>query len=394
MRVPARLRSPLARVGETLMAAAALVAAIDAALRVGATHPNNWPLYGAAVVGGVGFISTLFGISLQPRSVIEAGGTAQTPIHSTVESETEPSPIDGDGLSLHPSLRFPEILMRGPTSWLLDVDPERPELTLRVLVALPGVLPLMGGGGPEQVTQLRGEVRERLIKEALDASHLTSWLSALGDTWHWTDTPTWQVHGNSNVELTELRFVPEWPIQRLRRPFYARCGVATGQHVGPNTVHEPAIQIAFDLMINVLELDADRQPGSVRHQTTPPPAPAALGLEELASYLGHLWLTTDLAPGLARALLPGAEPRRGEAAVWVVAQQQLGRVVDLQQFERLPESTDASTGQAATAWPLPDSSASSPVASLIADLLGDMLERSGYRRLTPLIDKLKSGGWV
>jgi hypothetical protein len=262
-------------------------------------------------------------------------------------------------------------------------------LTLRVLIALPGVLPLMGGGGPEQITQLRGEARENLIRGVLDGSQLTRWLTEQRETWHWTDEPSWQVHGNSNVELTELRFLPQWLVNRPRRPFYARCGVVTGQHVRPNMESEPAVQIACDLMINVLELDVDRQPGSIRHQTTPPPAPAALDVEELAAYLGNLWLITDLAPQLAQALLPGDKQLHGEAAMWMVVQQQLGRVINLQQLERLPESTDVSTGQSATPWPLPERSSSSAVASLIADLLGDMLERSGYRRLTPLLDKLK-----
>jgi len=366
------------------MAAAALAAVIDAALRVGESHPNNWPLYGAAIAGGIGFVLTLFGIFLQPGSGSEAGATAQT-----ATTSFDSSTSDTAELSVHASLRFPEILIRGPTSWLLDVGPERPELTLRVLIALPGVLPLMGGGGPEQITQLRGEARENLIRGVLGGSQLTRWLTEQRETWHWTDEPSWQVHGNSNVELTELRFLPQWSVNRPRRPFYARCGVVTGQHVRPNMECELAIQIACDLMINVLELDADRQPGSIRYQTTPPPAPAALDVEELAAYLGKLWLITDLAPQLAQALLPGDKQLHGEAAMWMVVQQQLGRVINLQQLERLPESTDVSTGQSATPWPLPESSSSSAVASLIADLLGDMLERSGYRRLTPLLDKLK-----
>ena len=58
---------------------------------------------------------------------------------------------------------------------------------------------------------------------------------------------------------------------------------------------------------------------------------------------------------------------------------------------RLPESTDAPDGHKATPWPLRQDHETEEAGydELIADLLADLLERSGYRQFGTLIDGVR-----
>ena len=70
-----------------------------------------------------------------------------------------------------------------PGSWLIPPDDEA-EVTFRLAVAMPNVLPLGGSGSTQLITQLRGQRREELLVELLDASSITKWLRSLESIWH------------------------------------------------------------------------------------------------------------------------------------------------------------------------------------------------------------------
>jgi hypothetical protein len=155
---------------------------------------------------------------------------------------------------------------------------------------------------------------------------------------------------------------------------------------------DPAIQIACDLALNLLELDSERRQGPIRHMTTPAPIPAALSLTEVAEFLLHLWPITDVAAGLAPELLPPGNYGHGQVAAWIqVRNVQLERVIDLRSLKRLPESSDAPDGSTAGLWPLVTAKGHSDPRDLIADMLLDLMERSGYRHLDDLLSGFRDG---
>ena len=89
-------------------------------------------------------------------------------------------------------------------------------------------------------------------------------------------------------------------------------------------------------MINLLELDAERRPSSIRHATTPPPAPASLSLEEVATYLAELMDVIRLARLMAAELIPDGQRESGYIGAWIeVSGVQLERVVNLSNVSRL-----------------------------------------------------------
>jgi hypothetical protein len=147
-------------------------------------------------------------------------------------------------------------------------------------------------------------------------------------------------------------------------------------------------------MFNVLELEADRTPSSIRHQTTPEPAPAALSLEQLASTFFSIWPVTDLVHDLADSLKLRGEHDTGDFALWldVSGGQSLGRILDLRRFTRLPGSAGVSAGQIPGRWPLVGSNADPQkgLRDLVADMLLDTLERAGYRHAAPALDEVRS----
>lgn len=107
--LPAPLRTPLAKVGETFMAAAGLLAVIDAAFRVGEAHPNDWPLYVAAGVGSVGCVLTFFGITLHPAA------TRDEPLAPPAPSSAPTSTTAHPATQVRATREVP-LLYCGPTS--------------------------------------------------------------------------------------------------------------------------------------------------------------------------------------------------------------------------------------------------------------------------------------
>jgi hypothetical protein len=100
----------------------------------------------------------------------------------------------------------------------------------------------------------------------------------------------------------------------LKAPLIARCSVLTGWCMDSTRQFRPAIRLALDLMFNILELGEDRKPSPIRHATTPPPAPAALALDEIAEYLLHLFSAAELARQAAARLLETIDDHSGRSA--------------------------------------------------------------------------------
>ena len=241
-----------------------------------------------------------------------------------------------------------------------------------------------------------GEARERVIEQALNLSPLTTWLIAQREVWHWDEGELlWGAYGSGYPEYTEYRFLPLWSsLAGDRVPFQARAAVATGWHTtGQDGVgSDPAIQIACDLTLNILELDSERRRAPIPNTTTPSPVPAALKPTEVVEFLVNLWPITDVAATLAPSLLPRGDYGHGQVAAWIqVRNVQLERVVDLSSLRRLPESSDAPDGSTAALWPMTIEKGGGEPRDMIADMLVDMVERSGYRQLGGLKDDLHGG---
>jgi hypothetical protein len=402
------MRTPLAKVGESLTAAGVLIVAIDAAVRAGKQYPALWPLVVGGTVGGIGVACALFAAIRGDLDERACGGvraandrrTEESPQALLDDEDVELEQPDGviatvaKSLALYAPLGSPEILMRGPTNWLLGVGSDQPEVTLRVLAAVPRVLPLMPARVNGAVSPVKGEARERVVREMLESSPLSVWLHEQCHIWHWDGEPRWEVHGNSNDDLTEVRFVPTWPTDERRLPFLARFALVTGSRGRDKEGNAvaPALQAACDVMINVLELDGNRKRSSIRHQTTTPPAPGALQLEEVVGVLRRLWAVTRIANDLAMELVPAAEHGHGEAAMWLLVQgQQLGRVIDLRRFPRLPDASDSGNGQYAANWSVTDPQFEHELAGeMAAEVLNDILFRSGYRDIAPFVESVRS----
>jgi hypothetical protein len=176
------------------------------------------------------------------------------------------------------------IFRLGPGSWLITPG-EDPEISVRLAVALPNVMPMGGSGSTQLITTLRGQRREEFLAGILDASAVTAWLRSLRPIWHWPEDVDWTpVGGSGSPEFTELWFAP-FGLDARRPPLMARSAFATGVSDDVNVTAAPSIQSAIDVMLNVQELEADRRAGSIRHATDTPPAPAALTLGELAQGL-------------------------------------------------------------------------------------------------------------
>jgi hypothetical protein len=244
----------------------------------------------------------------------------------------------------------------------------------------------------EIAAQLRGEAREDLLIAALEGSPLTGWLQGQQPTWHWENTPRWEIVGSGSVEFTQAVFQPDWADQQ-RPSFIARCGLATGfaEVDAYGHGHSGAVQLGVDLMLNLVDLDSDRRPDPVDHRSDPAPAPAALSLDEVAEILLQLLHVPCLAITLANQLLPAGEYDSGEVGAWVsINGVQLERVLDFRGFRRLQDSYDVPDHPQISAWPFPDAPGHpDPSGNFVADLLEGMLERCGYRGVGQRFDGLR-----
>jgi Fic family protein len=279
-----------------------------------------------------------------------------------------------------------------PGVWLVSPG-EEPEITLRLAVAMPTVLPLGGSGSMQVVTRLRGQRREELLIELLDTSSITTWLRSLQSIWHWSEDVDWTPTGSGSPEFTELWFAP-FGLDDRRPSFMARCGFATGAVEDDTTTAVPSIEAAVDVMFNIRELGADRRRDAVRHASDEPPAPSALSLVEVADAIVHLFEFVSVTTLAAEHLLPRPQPETARVGAWVSVSGGLAdRVIDLRTFRRVPRSTGIS--QAAAAFRLELGGQSNPskddIVGFVADLLYEGLEQGGYRDLDEVMDAIRQG---
>jgi hypothetical protein len=230
-----------------------------------------------------------------------------------------------------------ELRARGPA----DVEPEtlaidqlRPmgwasgaqaEMVIRVAVALPSVVSVPSNAS-ETVSLPIGQHEQHLLS-VLDSSSITQWLRTKKEVWHWDDAQ-WATTGLGGWSFTECVFIPSYPQDAV--PFSARCVVQTGVcSTAAEEGLQPAVQLAFDLSFNVLELDGDRRPSRTRHATTPPPAPGALTVDELADALHASLRLTEVATAIGTSLV-GPHSATGEVGMWLnLRSVSAERVVDL-----------------------------------------------------------------
>ena len=279
-----------------------------------------------------------------------------------------------------------------PGSWLVSSG-EEPEITLRLAVAMPTVLPLGGSGSMQLMTRLRGQRREELLIELLDASPITTWLRSLQSMWHWREDVDWTPTGSGSPEFTELWFAP-FGLENRRPSFMARCGFATGAVEDDKTTAVPSIEAAVDVMLNIRELGANRQPDGIRHATDEQPAPGALSLVEIADAIGHLFEFVAVTTSAAQNLLPQPQPKTARVGAWVSVSGGLAdRVIDLRMFRRVPRSTGMSQAAAAFRLELGGQSSLSEddIQAFVANLLYEGLERGGYRDLDEVMEEIRRG---
>ncbi len=214
------------------------------------------------------------------------------------------------------------------------------------------------------------------------------------DEWHWDEVdPKWEVRGSGNPELTELVIAPHWQ-GALKQPLVARCGVLTGWLALPSGEFRPAIRMALDLLLSILELDTSRRPSSIRHAATPPPAPGALSLDELAEFMLNLFAAPALAVQSAGALLETGGSATGEVGAWIaLSGVELERIVDLRGVRRVANAVGVGDHNRVEAWPLPETlERGIAIGNFVADFMDELLERGGYRDVKDRFDQVRTLG--
>lgn len=303
---------------------------------------------------------------------------------SSVRVVDEQSQLGGEGLKRRLPYSDP-IYRLAPGSWLAPPG-EEPDLTLRVAIALPGVLPIGGSGSTQIVTKLRGQRREELLVDLLNASPLTPWLRSFSAKWHWADHPDWLPLGSGSPEFTEIWFAP-FGIDNRRPPLMARCGFATGAVDDDLATSAPSLQSAIDLLFNLRSTSADAIQPSTRHELSA----SALSVTEVADGLVHLLDFVDVAALAAKALLNPPTSTTARVGAWLSASGGLDdRVIDLSMLRRNPRSTGLAQAVGTFSLDIGNSQLSiDDAAEFVADFLYEGLERAGYRDPDEVIQELK-----
>lgn len=248
----------------------------------------------------------------------------------------------------------------------------RPELILRAVVALEDE------ARPDDEAALpRLTESESRIAAAMNSDPLTEWLAATAAQWGADGTSTWAVQGSSGAAYTQLRFSPTYASGRSPLSAQATVNTSIGQQGGPGGVR---LAVVIDLGLNVLELDDERRPSEVRHETTPPPAPGALSLDETVTYLAELLRGAEgTLPRFASQLSVADSPLL--AGLWIsVAGIGLDRAVKLNHLTRLPSSTAVSERGRVTPWPIAGAGwHDDPCRTWAIATLAELLQAAGYR---------------
>lgn len=270
-----------------------------------------------------------------------------------------------------PVLEQSAISTAGPAQ-LATWSGSRPELLLRAVAALEE-----GPQSASDSTSTRLTAFEPRIAAALNGNPLTKWLAAEAAQCGAEGVPGWEVQGTSGSIYTQLRFTPAYASERS--PLSAQASVNTGIGSGGSS-GGVRLALVLDLGLNLLELDGQRRPSEVRHEATPPPAPAAVTLNEVASYLAELLRgAVGALPTIADVLsIGGSEVLAG---LWVsTSGVDLDRVVKLDQLTRLPSSTSVAERGRVTPWPIAGAAwHDDPCRTWAIATLADLLQAAGYR---------------
>ena len=273
----------------------------------------------------------------------------------------------------------------GPSEWCPPANANGPEMVLRTAAAVPEPLALtIGRQSTSPISRLKAEAREELIVHALDNSTLTERIRETGPSWHWSAAGGWRVLGGSgNPDLTRLEFILDWPQNRIRQPLGVSAAILTGMTADPGpraSERSYGLILCVDISLNVQELDSNRQPSDVAYRTTPPPAPAAISLRELANLMRTLLTAADLTPDLSEGLL-GQRLDQGHVGLWLMLNAvSLERVIQLDGLRRLEGALSISRFDRQALWPLPASPGhGAPDGEFVEDFLNDLLEAADFR---------------
>lgn len=268
----------------------------------------------------------------------------------------------------------------GPSEWCPMPDSNGPEMTMRGVVALPAPVGLGPSNSCVTTSRLDVEQREAALEEALNRAPLTEHVRSQATMWGWAEERGWRTQGGSGGdELTRLALDVRWPHYRIRQPLSLAAAVLTGTTVPPDNgkAQVPGLVIALDMALNLVELDEQRRPSDTAYRSTPPPAPAALTLDEFAALLASLVSMRQLAMDLSASLL-GRSLEGCWCGLWLQLNAvELERVVRLDGLDRLDH------GLMVTRWMhVIDTSEETNTSedAMVREFLHGLLKRSDYRR--------------
>lgn len=274
-----------------------------------------------------------------------------------------------------------EMQQLGPYSWLSGYGPKIPDVTLRVVVALPAVSASVYSG--ELATAIRGETREEFLMDLLESSEFTKWLRTVSESAPKNPEPTWHVRGGSFAELTELVFAPTVASDQVW-PFLARCAVLTGWRTSPDGVERKAIRFLVELQFNRWSLSQPRI-----NDTNEGLEVRLLTLEEIANDFIRLTESLSLSSIVAGKLIPGADISTGYFGAWFAVRGMLEQVIDLSGINRLVDAVSISDATAFGSWLSINNPVNTTWGEVIADMLDRLLESAGYRGVAYRFDWLR-----
>ena len=303
---------------------------------------------------------------------------------------------EGDGLS-SPKASSPASLMVSSTvtQWRPSgvSGPHPTDLVVASVMQVPAGPGISQGDHGQLATRVRGEQRKDLLARLLAKSPLTHWLERTAPSFHVAPSlPAWETTGYNTGEWSELALEPAGP-EGLPPPVAAHCRVSTGWIVHGEE-RQPGLVLFTELQFRLLELDSVRRPSTIRHAVTPPPAPAALSLDEIFDALTAVIQSADTAAAMY-AQLTGTTATTGQGAIWLTA---LGgavdRVLDVTEFRLIPGSL--AIGEQSIQMTLPFDATSGRLADepgarrAAVELLGELLEKLGRRGTAERLAMLES----